>query len=207
MQPNFQDPVNTVIDDQYYISVVPSAFTYYDFFIQKNEYEIDNGYILSNIKKGNLYQVGGTANNVIGENDNSTFFTSNFRLSSNSQIYKSQVYQFLDALGTIGGVFELSFGVLFLLYSIVSRKLYYFHMINGLKSVDSPDKAGNDNEMNIVDNQGHHEVDKSIIQQSPQNAHGNDKFAFASMMRDMNNQLNTLQKKQKRRVQKLVYQK
>ena len=202
---NFDDPIGTVIDDQYAISMTPSSLSYYHFSIQKNQYEVDNGYIVSNIKTGNLYQVAGTSSSVL-DSDTERFFVSTLKLSSNSKIYKSQVYQFLDALGTIGGVFELCFGFLFLIYSFVSRKLYYFHMINGLKTVENQDKLSEDKEMRNMQYQRHDDADEPIEEHMPRRFDRGDRYAYASMVREMNNQIHTAQTKQRRKLQKIIYQ-
>ena len=204
---NFDDPIGTVIDDQYSVSITPSSLSYYDFFIQKNQYEVDNGYIVSDIKEGNLYQVAGTASGNVGIHDPERFFISTLKLSSNSKIYKSQVYQFLDALGTIGGVFELWFGFLFLIYSFLSRKLYYFHMINGLKTVESQDGMSHNKEMNNMRNQRHDGADEPIGEHMPNRMERKDRYAYVSMMREINNQMNTAQTRQRRKFKKIMHQK
>ena len=204
---NFEDPISTVIDDQYYISIHPSSFTYYDFSIQKNQYEIDNGYLLSDIKQGNLYQVGGTASSVIGDNYQNKFFISNFKLSSGSKIYKSQVYQFFDALGTIGGVFELFFGILFFIFSFVSRNLYFFHMVNNLKQVENQDIKSRDREVEALENQNYHDENKSRLQQSHQSMSRVKRDTFGLMVRNMNKNLLSIRTRHSKNIRKLDLQK
>ena len=62
---NFDDPIKTVVSDDHLIHFDPSDLTYFNVQIQKNNYEIDNGYVLSNFKKGNLYQVGETSQGTV----------------------------------------------------------------------------------------------------------------------------------------------
>ena len=55
---NKEDPIQTVINDQYYVTSSPDRHTEYDVFIQKNTYEIESGGLFSNIKTGEFYRSG-----------------------------------------------------------------------------------------------------------------------------------------------------
>ena len=136
---NFDDPIKTIISDQHMIHFDPSDLTYFNVQIEKNKYEIDDGYVLSNFKDGNLYQVGKTSQSTVrrSQKQSNLFFQGFFLLSSESKIFTSRTYKFLDALGTIGGVYELLFSILYLVFGFVSRKLYFYYMVNRLKGFES----------------------------------------------------------------------
>ena len=133
---NFEDPVSTTVNDNYFVTFDTSAYTYYDVLIQKNEYELDKGYIQNDISKGNLYQVIGASHNVVRQTgDSGVFLSATLRLSSGSKVYTSRTYKIVDLLGTIGGVYEMAFGILSLIFSFISRKLYFYYMINSIQKV------------------------------------------------------------------------
>ena len=53
-----EDPIKTVISDQYYVYMSPKLYTNYDIFIEKNTYEIEKGYLFSNKKIGEFFRAG-----------------------------------------------------------------------------------------------------------------------------------------------------
>ena len=161
----------------------PSVLTMYDVLIQKNQYEIDKGYIFSDYDKGNLYQVGGTTQSTVQHQNYGIFFTCYFRLGSESKMYKSRVFKFLDALGTIGGVYELSFGILSIIFAIFNRKLYFYHMVNQLKGFESRHKRKLDEVTENTQNQNSQNVNRT--QQHRQNIRG--RGTYSSMVRSINN--------------------
>ena len=55
---NNEDPIKTVLNDQYRVKVSPDRVTRYEIFIQKNTYEIENGNLLPSKIAGEFYRVG-----------------------------------------------------------------------------------------------------------------------------------------------------
>ena len=53
---NKEDPIQTVINDQYYVIFSPDKLTRYSVFVQKNTYEIDTGNLFSEKKAGEFYR-------------------------------------------------------------------------------------------------------------------------------------------------------
>ena len=197
---NFDDPISTVVNDQYFTSTDPSVYSFYDILIQKNEYEIDKGYILTDLEQGSLYKVTGSTKNTIKQFQNTEyFFSGTFRLSSESNIYKSRVSKFLDVLGIIGGVYELTFGVLSIIFSIFSRKLYFYHMVNSLKRVESWNKRRVYKVSELAENQDSQSVNR--LQHNSQNFQINDKYA--STLRAVNYARDLCEAKNKLKVEKL----
>ena len=50
-------------------------------------------------------------------------------LDSESKNYECSVYHFFDAFGTIGGIFELLFGAILMLYNPIRKNMYYYSHI------------------------------------------------------------------------------
>ena len=53
--------------------------------------------------------------------------------------YKSRVYGFIDAIGTLGGAFEIISWIVLLLYGSIRKNLYYFSTLNSLTN-ENPHK-------------------------------------------------------------------
>ena len=54
---NKEDPIQTVINDQYYATFSSDKLTRYNVFIQKNTYEIESGNLFTSKKTGEFYKV------------------------------------------------------------------------------------------------------------------------------------------------------
>ena len=105
---------------------------------KNNTYDIDNGYIFSDVKKGNFYQISGFKQERITrlDNDQDNFMSAIIlNLDTESKHFESNVYQIMDSIGTIGGIFELLLGVLLILYGKIRKSLYYYSIIGELNSM------------------------------------------------------------------------
>ena len=196
---NLDDPISTTSDDQYAINIDPSFYTTYDILIQKNEYEIDKGYVLEDISKGNLYQVAGSTHKIARSHNDHTFFYGTIMISPESKIYKSQTYKLLDAIGTIGGVYELAFGVLYFIYSFFSTKIYFYHMVSSLKRAEGGDGTTHKRETKYTENSNNQNT--SRVQQSSQNVYRHNRYA--SMARVINDARQKFKLLQRQKMQKI----
>ena len=52
-----EDPIQTVLNNQFYVTFSADRYTEYDVFIQKNTYEIESGGLLNRKKTGQFYRV------------------------------------------------------------------------------------------------------------------------------------------------------
>ena len=167
---------------------------------KNNEYQIDKGYFLDDVQKGNLYQVAGTTQSTTKQGKNGTaFFESIFRLGSESKIYKARTYKFLDALGTIGGVYELTFCVLSLIFSCISRKLYFYHMVNNLKIDESHHKIKLDKVVENLDNQNSQSANR--VSQNSNHFHKSDRYNI--VMKALNDAKRSFELKNRSKMQKI----
>ena len=80
-------------------------------------------------------------------------------------------------------------------------------MINGLKTVESQDGMSHNKEMNNMRNQRHNSADEPIGEHMPNRMERKDRYAYVSMMREINNQMNTAQTRQRRKFKKIMHQK
>ena len=105
--------------------------------ISKNStYEIDNGYIFSDIKKGNFYKISDFKKNIVTRlDDNSDGVLSIIALNADTESthIQSSVYQIMDSIGTIGGIFELLLGTLLMIYTRIRKSLYYHSIIDQMQ--------------------------------------------------------------------------
>ena len=109
-----------------------------DFTSENNTYEIDNGYIFSDVKKGNFYQTSGYRQDYVTRVDifeNRVISAITLNLDTESKHFESTVYQLMDLIGTIGGIFELLMGAILMVYGKIRRSLYYHSIINELHVV------------------------------------------------------------------------
>ena len=53
-------------------------------------------------------------------------------LDSEIKDYKARAYGIIDAIGTLGGTFEIAFWTIMLLYGSIRNNLYLFTVVNSL---------------------------------------------------------------------------
>ena len=70
-------------------------------------------------------------------------------LDSEVKDYKARVYGVIDALGTLGGIFEIVFWTIMLFYGSIRNNLYLFTVVNSL----SQDNHKQDGELWVKRNQ------------------------------------------------------
>ena len=130
---NRDEPTQRLITDQYYGLFSPKMNNYYTMFIGMNTYEIESG-IFSSEKTGKFYTVSREKIFAIEHKNTTHKVLLNFdlRLDSKVKHYKSITYGIIDAIGTLGGVFEILFWVLMLLYGSIRENMYLFSVINTL---------------------------------------------------------------------------
>ena len=134
------EPIQRLITDQYNGHFSPKTNNLYSLFIGKNTYEIEGG-IFSSSKTGKFYTVN-RENILISELPNTpqkTFLKFDVRLDAKVKHYNSMTYGIIEAIGTLGGVFEILFWILMLFYGSLSEKMYLLSVINTL----TQDEAAN----------------------------------------------------------------
>ena len=83
------------------------------------------------MKKGNFYQVTRQIKNLISRPTyiRYQFATISVTLDLESKHYKSSVYHFLEAIGTIGGIYELLFQGILIMYISIRKSLYFYSFL------------------------------------------------------------------------------
>ena len=84
------------------------------------------------MKKGNFYQISKQTSNSISllDTPNSRNFASiSATLDLESKHYKSSVYHFIEAIGTIGGIYELLFQAILVMYFSIRKNLYFYSFL------------------------------------------------------------------------------
>ena len=144
LDPNkIQDPVQTVITNQYYASTSPKFYTSYDIYIEKNTYEIDSGILSSDLKTGNLYRAGRTSLNTADfQGAYSDHILMNVKINLDSEVkhFQSKSYKFIDAVGTIGGIFEIMFWLTMLIYGCIRKNMAIYYIVNRIISISNQQK-------------------------------------------------------------------
>ena len=57
-------------------------------------------------------------------------------LDSEIKNYKARVYGIIDAIGTLGGAFEIIFWIIMLFYGSIRKNLYLYSVVNSLSQDD-----------------------------------------------------------------------
>ena len=65
-------------------------------------------------------------------NSSTDFFQLSILLDTEMKNYKARVYGIIDAIGTLGGVFEIISWIVLLLYGSIRQSLYLFSVVNSL---------------------------------------------------------------------------
>ena len=130
---NRDEPIQRLITDQYYRYFTLNVINFYHMFIGKNTYEMEGG-ILNSDKTGKFYAVTreNTHTRKLSNTTNKVFFYFVARLEGQVKHYKSIAYGVIDVIGTLGGVFEILFWSLMLLYGSIQKNVYLFSVINSL---------------------------------------------------------------------------
>ena len=118
-------------------------FTYYDIFIEKNTYEIDSGILSSDLKTGNLYRAGRTSLNTADlQGAYSDHILMNVKINLDSEVkhFQSKSYRFIDAVGTIGGIFEIMFWLTMLIYGCIRKNMAIYYIVNRIISISNQQK-------------------------------------------------------------------
>ena len=102
-----------------------------------NTYEIDSGYFFSDVKKGNFYQISRQTSNSISRSNSSDRSLASIiaTLDLESKHYKSSVYHFAEAVGTIGGIYELLFEGILIIYFSIRKNLYFYSFLSMLNKL------------------------------------------------------------------------
>ena len=147
---NRDEPIQRLITDQHYGVFSPKKNNYYDMFIEMNTYEIESG-IFSSEKTGKFYTVS-KEKTFVSEQENANnkvFLNFDVRLDSKVKHYKSIAYGIIDAIGTLGGVFEILYWILMLFFGSIRENMYLFSVINTLTQIsqdeDTQSRTDNNN--------------------------------------------------------------
>ena len=107
---NRDEPIRRLITDQHYSRFSPKTYNYYDMFIGMNTYEIEGG-MFSSGKTGKFYTVSRESTHIseILNTQHKPFLKFEVRLDAKVKHYKSITYGIIDAIGTLGGFFEILF--------------------------------------------------------------------------------------------------
>ena len=118
-------------------------------FVGINTYEIESG-IFNSEQSGKFYTV--ERENIhstehVLDTSTKVFVSLDIRLDTKVKHYKSITYGIIDAIGTLGGVFEILVWVLMIFYSSLREKMYLFFVINTIiqanKDEDAKSEADN----------------------------------------------------------------
>ena len=102
-------------------------------FVGKNTYEMEGG-MFSSDKTGEFYTVtrDNTHTRKLSDTRDKVYLSFEARLEGQMKHYKSSTYGIIDVIGTLGGVFEIIFWLLMLLYGSIQKNVYLFSVINSL---------------------------------------------------------------------------
>ena len=106
------------------------------FSLENNTYEIDNGYLFENVKKGHYYEATRQISNKLFHANmrlNSEFGKITFKLDLDSKHLESEVNHILDVIGTIGGSFELIHYIILTVYIALRKNLYFYAIIKNIR--------------------------------------------------------------------------
>ena len=133
--------IGTTLNDQLYKYISPRFHNYYDIFIEKNTYELDEGQLFSSKKEGNFYRIGKSNTHITERytytNNVTDIATIRFMLDSEVKHFEGRVYGIIDAIGTIGGVFETTFWFMMLTYGYIRKNVLLYYMVNSLNYTKS----------------------------------------------------------------------
>ena len=107
------------------------------FSLENNTYEIDNGYLFENVKRGHYYEATRQISNKLFHANmrlNSEFGKITFKLDLDSKHLESEVNHILDVIGTIGGSFELIHYILLTIYITLRKNLYFYTIIKSIRN-------------------------------------------------------------------------
>ena len=164
---NREDPIKKVNTDQFHSLSTPQTSNLYNVFVKKNTYEIESG-LFSPQKTGNFYQISKDVTHTSKNNiESQDTLLANLQVQLDPQVthYKSTTYGIIDAIGTLGGTFEILFWLLMLLYSSTRDNVYLFSVINSLIKInqDENDKwEADENKNKILNRTNRHEFLQSI---------------------------------------------
>ena len=72
---------------------------------------------------------------------NKVFLNFEVRLDAKLKHYKSITYGIIDAIGTLGGVFEILFWILMLFFGSIRENMYLFSVINTLTQISQDENT------------------------------------------------------------------
>ena len=133
---NKDEPIKRLITDQYFSYFSPRELNYYNMYIGLNTYEIESG-IFNSKKTGQFFTI--TKENIHTselKSSNKSLLNFDIRLDSEAKHYVSSTYGIIDAIGTLGGVFEILYWFMMLFYSSLRENMYSFSVINSLNQTN-----------------------------------------------------------------------
>ena len=133
---------------------------------ENNTYEVDDGYIFSNKKKGNFYEISDIRKDSVSKYSydfGGAISITSLTLDTESKHYESKVNHFMDAIGTIGGIFEILLMMISLVYSKIRKNLYYQSIINELNR----QKQEDDDRSSIKINESSHQARSTNFRDDP----------------------------------------
>ena len=97
----------------------------------------------SDVKEGNFYEISNFRKDSVTKlshsNDTSLSFVY-FNLDTESKHYSSRVYNIMDSIGIIGGIFEILLSGILIIYTKIRHNLYFHSIISKCNKVRQQEK-------------------------------------------------------------------
>ena len=112
----------------------PSTFTYSHIGIIKNTYEINQGILYPDTQTGTFFEIDhNVVTSSIGNNKRPRFGLFEISIRKQGTHYDVHVYTFLDASGTIGGIFQLIVVFTSIFISLLRENVYTYSLLNEIR--------------------------------------------------------------------------
>ncbi|CAI2378946.1 unnamed protein product [Moneuplotes crassus] len=166
---SFDDPIKTYLTQEYYYTYQAGYFTQTNFYLKENNMDALDDYTLVGGKKKRKFYT------VAKEKTDKYAYTSGdyaqieFHLDPETEVFKRNVFTFMDLLANIGGIFSLLSSLAMLIVGFYAEKMLRYSIMAKCYTFDKRELF---QEQPCQDSEGSLEVPNTPVREQPSDAYG-----------------------------------
>jgi hypothetical protein len=134
---NYDDPIETFIDDGFYWDLIPGTRKRTDIFVQNNYGKFQDGiFTFDNIIREHFFQITNSKERFSSVSSSNIVLSVYLRRDTQNIHYRRQVYTIVDSLARIGGFFRILTVIFEICLLLLVENLFYSKVVSNLYQLD-----------------------------------------------------------------------
>jgi hypothetical protein len=134
---NYDNPIETFIDDGFYWDLIPGTRKRTDIFVQKNSGKFEDGvFTFDEISTDDFFQISNSKERFSSTSSSNIVLSVFMRRDNQHTHYRRQVYTIVDSLARIGGFFRILTFVIEICLLLFVENLFYSKVIKSLYQME-----------------------------------------------------------------------